>query len=126
MPAYNFLGFYNWPPVNGQLTMLQGFDVFRASESSRLPRSMCESCVCWRMAGTCAQVQVEDFEADRQARSNGGYEDVSGCIVDANCCPILFFDFIGRPLPKLVVPDDEDDLCASAPLRETSQPVGAS
>lgn len=100
---YNFLGFQNWPPMRGELDMLQAFDVFRASESKDLPRDMCEGCVCWREFGTCTQVQVEDWQKDALMRSGGRYEDypAGNCIVSRNCCPVLFFDFIGVKLPEL-------------------------
>ena len=98
---YNFLGFKNWAPASGSLDMFQSFDVFRASESAKLPRSICEECICWRDFGTCVQVQVDDWEADQQQREGGGYEDMSDCLVSRNCCPILFFDFIGVKLPVL-------------------------
>lgn len=102
---WNFAGFENWPPGSGTLDLLHGFDVFRACESSNLPRDVCEGCVCWREFGTCAQVQVNDFEADARNRKQHakfwGGTLPDGCLVDRNCCPILFFDFIGRPLPVL-------------------------
>lgn len=100
-----FNGFENWTPARGALTMMQGFDVFRASESSALPRDMCKGCVCWREFGTCTQVQVNDYEADAQMRrQHKGSELPTGCMVERNCCPILFFSFIGHPLPILDLP----------------------
>jgi hypothetical protein len=98
---YNFLGFQNWQPMSGTLDMLQGFEVFRASLSASIPRDMCEHCICWRLFGTCTQVQVEDYEGDALARGNGGYEGMNDCVVFKNCCPVLFFDFIGVKLPIL-------------------------
>ena len=102
---WNFNGFAEWEAASGTLSLLQGFDVFRACETSNLPRSMCDGCVCWREFGTCVQVQVNDFEADAEMReSHAAFYGVtlpSGCLIDRNCCPILFFDFIGRPLPVL-------------------------
>ena len=99
---WNFLGFQNWPPASGVLNLMEGFDVFRACESHNLPRDMCEGCVCWREFGTCVQVQVNDFEADAEMRhQNAGYDVIPGCLVDRNCCPILFFDFIKCKLPAL-------------------------
>jgi len=101
---YNFLGFHNWPARSGQLDMLQAFDVFRASESSQLPRDVCAGCVCWREHGTCVQVQVDDWEEDALLRSGwdaDAYKGITDCLVCRNCCPILFFDFIGVKLPEL-------------------------
>ena len=100
---WNFLGFENWPAASGVLDMMQAFDVFRASLSTNLPRSMCEGCVCWRVFGTCCQVQVEDHEEDKAHRESYAHVAMpTGCLAFANCCPILFFDFIGQPLPELV------------------------
>lgn len=96
---WNFLGFQNWPAANGELDLMQGFDVFRASLSSTLPRDTCEACVCWREYGTCNQVQVMDCEDT--ARSIESYGNLN-CAVWKNCCPILFFDFVGVKLPKLM------------------------
>ena len=102
---WNFLGFHNWPAMNGTLTMLQGFDVFRASESSQLPRDICEQCVCWRVWGTCRQVQVDDYDMDRRMRESYTPEELkelrNKCLCERNCCPILFFDFICIKLPVL-------------------------
>ena len=100
---WNFLGFHNWPAAHGRLDEAKSATVFRAADSATLPRDMCEGCVCWREASTCRQVQVEDWEADAQTRGGGGYETYPDCIVWRNCCPILFFDHIGVPLPKLDV-----------------------
>ena len=109
---WNFLGFENWPPASGSLDILQGLDVFRATCSENIPRSMCEGCVCWREFGTCAQVQVNDFENDaRMRRQHAAFRGGTlpdGCLIDRNCCPILFFDFIGRPLPVLDVEANAD------------------
>jgi hypothetical protein len=108
---YNFGGFKNWKPASGELDMLQGFDVFRASESQHIPRDVCEGCVCWRVWGTCVQVQVEDLEEDARIKQDEeGYEDIpkSECLVFRNCCPILFFDFIGKKLPELVTTESEE------------------
>lgn len=108
---WNFLGMQNWAAASGVLNLLQGFDVFRAAESSRLPRAVCEGCVCWREFGTCVQVQVNDLERDAIVRKQHG--DFwggplpNGCLVDRNCCPILFFDFIGRPMPVLAAGEGE-------------------
>lgn len=99
---YNFLGFYNWPAMSGQLDMFQSFDVFLASDSQLLPRDLCEGCVCWREYSTCRQVQVEDWEDDAVMRGGGGYKGYKDCIAWRNCCPILFFDFIGIKLPELI------------------------
>jgi hypothetical protein len=100
---WNFTGFHNWEKGSGTLELLKAFDVFRAAETERLPRDVCEGCVCWREFGTCVQVQVEDWEEDAACRKNEeGYEDFGGhCICTRNCCPILFFDFIGVKLPVL-------------------------
>ena len=92
--------------MSGDLDMLQSFDVFRASDSALLPRDICEGCVCWRVFSTCRLVQVEDWEADRLTRDGGGYEGYTECILWRNCCPILFFDFIGVKLP--VLKNDEE------------------
>lgn len=107
---YNFGGFKNWKPASGEIDMLQGFDVFRASESRNIPRDVCEGCVCWRVWGKCVQVQVEDYEADSQMKQNEyGYEEFKGqCLVYRNCCPILFFDFIGKKLPELETTEMEE------------------
>lgn len=101
---YNFNGFHEWPAMSGQLDLLKSFDVFRASESQNLPRDVCEGCVCWREFGTCVQVHVDDWELDaqqRQAWDGEGYKGINDCLVARNCCPILFFDFIGVKLPEL-------------------------
>lgn len=104
---WNFNGFENWPASHGVLDLIHGFDVFRACESRNLPRDVCEGCVCWREFGSCTQVQVNDFEDDAIMRESHiaqfpGAEPLPvDCLVDRNCCPILFFDFIGRPLPVL-------------------------
>jgi hypothetical protein len=101
---YNFGGFKNWAPASGELDMLQGFDVFRASESKHIPRDVCEGCVCWRVWGRCVQVQVEDYELDEIMKSDErleGYDLKAECRTFKNCCPILFFDFIGKKLPEL-------------------------
>lgn len=71
--------------------MIQYFDVFRASESGGIPRETCEGCVCWRELGTCRQVQVLNLKTS----------SVHGTEAWANCCPVLFFDFIGIKLPEL-------------------------
>jgi hypothetical protein len=107
---YNFGGFKNWQPASGELDMLQGFDVFRASESQHIPRDVCEGCVCWRVWGTCVQVQVEDWEADAESERGEGYEGIpkSHCLTWRNCCPILFFDFIGKKLPELETSEMEE------------------
>lgn len=98
---YDFTGFHNWPAASGQLDLLQAFDVFRACETRILPREVCEGCACWRLHGTCTQVQVEDWELDARMRSGGEYKGYTDCIVWRNCCPILFFDFIRLSLPEL-------------------------
>lgn len=98
---YNFLGFKNWPAMSGQIDLLKSFDVFLASDTQLLPRDLCEGCVCWREFSTCCQVQVEDWEEDAELRQSGDYEGFNCCIVWRNCCPILFFDFIGVKLPEL-------------------------
>lgn len=101
---YEFNGFKNWKPRSGDLDLFQSVDVLRASLSSSLPRSMCEGCVCWREHGTCCQVQVEAWDLDAQHRQGwdaDGYEGIEDCLVCHNCCPILFFDFIGVKLPEL-------------------------
>lgn len=99
---WKFNGMGNWPEMEGRLDMLQGFDVFRASDSSKLPRDVCEGCVVWRENGCCAQVQVDDWIEDAQHKRVGGYEGMEAdCLVSRNCCPILFFDFIGATLPRL-------------------------
>jgi hypothetical protein len=102
---WDFLGFHNWPACSGSLDLLQGFDVFRASLSQTLPREVCESCACWRLSSTCRLVQVDDWESDAADRSGDNYKDFpkSECLSKQNCCPVLFFDFIGRTLPPLVV-----------------------
>ena len=108
---WNFLGMANWPAVSGTLDLLQSFDVFRAADTATLPRATCESCIVWRESGCCTQVQVEDWEADRQHRAveNGkGYEGMTDCLVSRNCCPILFFDFIKLQLPPLTFTDHEE------------------
>jgi hypothetical protein len=107
---YSFNGFHNWPKADGEMDMLQSFDVFRASLSQTIPRDVCESCVCWREYGTCVQVQVENWEADAQTDRGEGYEGIpkSHCLTWCNCCPILFFDFIGIKLPELVTPEMEE------------------
>lgn len=102
---YNFLGYREWPPRSGELTDLQSADVFRASQSSLLSRETCEGCVCWREFGTCTQVQVEDLEKDKLIKAGGGYENVPECVVFRNCCPVLFFDFIGITLSTLSISD---------------------
>lgn len=100
---YAFTGFNNWPPSCGELTLEQGFDVFRASDVGTLPRDMCESCICWREHGTCHLVQVEDYESDREEKAKIAhlYDGITECVCYRNCCPILFFDFLGIKLPKL-------------------------
>lgn len=99
---WNFLGFHNWPAAHGVLTLEQSFDVFRASASAQLPRSVCEGCICWRLIGSCRQVQVDDHEEDRTHRETYAADKLpSGCLCFINCCPILFFDFIGIALPSL-------------------------
>lgn len=101
---WHFQGFHNWPESGGTLTILQGLYVLRASLTSSLPRETCERCVCWRVYGTCKQVQVDDLEGDALDRaSSEGYSDIpkSECMSAFNCCPILFFDFIGIALPTL-------------------------
>ena len=101
---YRFNGLGNWQPTTGELTMTKGFDVFRASASTAIPRDVCESCVCWREYGTCSLVQVEDFVADRIEKANqlNVYPDAD-CVAWRNCCPVMFFDFVGIKLPELEV-----------------------
>lgn len=98
---WNFQGFNNWPAASGELSIREGFDVFRASDLECIPRDVCESCVCWREFGTCHMVQVEDWELDRKNKAGCGYEGIYFCTVHRNCCPILFFDFIGVKLTEL-------------------------
>ena len=102
---YVFNGLGNWHAIHGELTLEQGFDVFRASAATAIPRDVCESCVCWREFGTCSLVQVEDFEADRVEKANplDVYPDAD-CVAFRNCCPVMFFDFVGIKLPELEVP----------------------
>lgn len=102
---YDFTGFNNWPPASGELTLEQGFDVFRAADVETLPRDMCESCICWREHETCALVQVEDYESDREIKAETPrlYDGITECVCYRNCCPILFFDFLGVKLPKLEI-----------------------
>lgn len=85
---YDFRGFHNWPARSGELTGQQAADVLRASLTLNLPRETCEGCVCWREHSTCLQVQVEHMEYKHGEAWH-------------NCCPVLFFDFIGIPLPEL-------------------------
>lgn len=99
--TWDFIGFQNCPAVHGELDLMQGFDVFRASLSYTLPRDMCEDCVCWREYDTCKQVQVDDFESTKLS-----IEWNPDCTVQKNCCPILFFDFIGVKLPELKTADE--------------------
>jgi hypothetical protein len=104
---WSFNGFREWPAGEGQLGLLEGFDVFAASDVAALGREFCEQCVCWRVFGTCVTVQVEDWEEDALTKQGGGYEGVSFCTVYRNCCPVLFFDFIGVKLPVLETGGDE-------------------
>lgn len=92
---YNFNGFHNWPAQSGEVPLDKALFVFEASDSEILPRDICEDCVCWRVYDTCLQVQVSDYEEDRESNT------VDHCF--RNCCPILFFDFIGYKLPVLEV-----------------------
>ena len=50
---WSFNGFREWPAGEGQLGLLEGFDVFAASDVAALGREFCEQCVCWRVFGTC-------------------------------------------------------------------------
>ncbi len=95
---WQFDGFYNWPEGEGTLDLWQGMNVEKATScggGSRydfLTENFCKECVCWREAGTCRRVLVED---------------VTKPFTWHCCCPILFFDFIGRKLPELVVTEFE-------------------
>lgn len=108
---YNFTGFQNWKPRSDDLDLFQSANVLRASLSSSLPRSMCEGCVCWRLYATCHKVQVEDWAGDAEMRDGDpeGYKRIESdsCVSWHNCCPILFFDFIGIKLPELQTPKQD-------------------
>lgn len=119
---WNFLGMENWPARRGTMDLLQSFDVFRATESAALPRATCEGCIVWRDRGCCAQVQVEDWEEDARCRESDpeGYKDIGAdCLTFRNCCPILFFDYIGIPLPVLKMDLDDEP---GTKNQEPSQP----
>lgn len=95
---WQFDGFYNWPAGSGEIDMWQMMNVQRATfcgggeKHDFLTENFCRECVCWREAGTCRQVLVQDV-----TQLNSWH-----C-----CCPILFFDFIGCKLPGLVVTEQE-------------------
>lgn len=91
--TWNFIEFEQWASASGCLSLLQAFDVFRASESAQLPRDICNDCICWRVFGTCRQVQVLNLQKTNKYSGE--------CYT--NCCPILFFDFIGVKLPELEI-----------------------
>lgn len=100
---WDFLGFREWKAGSGVLTIEQGLYVLAASFEQQLPREICEGCVCWREFGTCRLVQVSDYEGDRRDAEQSDANEIERCRENNwfNCCPILFFDFIGIPLPEL-------------------------
>ncbi|MFA6930979.1 MAG: hypothetical protein WCT05_11690 [Lentisphaeria bacterium] len=93
-----FDGFYNWQPGHGTLDLWQGMNLEKATLcgdgewSYFLRENFCKGCVCWRETSTCRSVLVEDVTQQHTWRC---------------CCPVLFFDFIGRKLPVLDVSEME-------------------
>jgi len=99
MVKWQFDGFYNWPAGEGWIDLVQYMILQRATfygseKHDFLTENFCRECVCWREAGTCRQVLVQYLTY----RGGGAWH----C-----CCPILFFDFIGRKLPELKVTELE-------------------
>lgn len=94
---WEFDGFYNWPTGEGWIDLVQYMNLQRATmyggeNYHLLADNFCRECICWRVAGTCRQVLVQDVTQRNAWRC---------------CCPILFYDFIGRKLPELAATEPE-------------------